>query len=115
MFSVKFNLGDNFSIAKKTVNNFIKYMKASFDENIKVVKDSESIEVCSGKVSITEDYNIELIVKKVIPINEDILNDRKKLDKVILEIKDFCDNAQNIENFKYKELIRRINYEDKAK
>ena len=64
MFSVKFNLGDNFSIAKKTVNNFIKYMKASFDENIKVVKDSESIEVCSGKVSITEDYNIELIVKK---------------------------------------------------
>lgn len=115
MFSVKFNLGDNFSAAKKTVNNFIKYMKGSFGETIKVVKDSESTEVCSGKVELTEGYNIELIVKKVIPINEDILNDRKKLDKVIFEIKDFCDNAQKIENFEYKELIRRIEYEDKIK
>lgn len=115
MFSVKFNIGDNFPNAKKTVNNFVKYMKTSFDENVKVVKDAESTEVCSGKVNLTGDYNIELVVKKVIQIDAEILNDRSKLDKVIVEIKDFCDNAQKIEAFKYKDLTRRIEYEDKAK
>lgn len=114
MFSVKFYLSKKSGIAEKTINNFIKYVKSTFLEKSKIVKNGDTTEISTGKVAILDCPHIELVVKKVIPIDEDILNDRAKLDKVICELKDFCDNANKIEGFSYEHLIRRISHEDKT-
>lgn len=112
MFSAKFNLGNNFSNIEKTVNNFIKYIRTSFFKEFKIIKDSDTVEISSGKIENKSEFNIELVIKKVIPINEDVFNDRQELDKVITEIKNFCDSAEKIENFKYKKIINRMNHEN---
>jgi hypothetical protein len=113
MFSIKFNIFNKNNNLDKTINNFITYMKSAFFSNSKIVKNGENLEISSGKVIIPEGSNIEMVIRKVIPINEEILNDRKKLDKVLVEVRNFCDKAKDLENFEYTELIRRINYEDK--
>ena len=112
MFSVKFNVNNNFKNAEKTINNFIKYIKKSFIKEFKVIKDSDTVEISSGKISQQDGFNIELVVKKVIPINEDVFRDREELDKVITEIKNFCDSAEKIENFKYKKILHRMRHEN---
>ena len=112
MFSVKFNMDNNFSNVEKTINNFIKYIRRSFIKEFKIIKDNDSVEISSGKVNSSGDLNIELVIKKVIPINEDVFRDREELDKVISEIKNFCDSAEKIENFKYKKILHRMSYEN---
>ena len=75
MFSAKFNVFYKNNKMEKTVNNFIKYIKSTFVENSKIVKNGNSTEISTGKVDISDGSYIELVIRKRIPINEDILND----------------------------------------
>ena len=112
MFSVKFNMDNNFSNVEKTINNFVKYIRTSFIKEFKIIKDSDTVEISSGKIINPDEFSIELVIKKVIPINEDVFRDREELDKVITEIKNFCDSAEKIENFKYKKVLHRMRHEN---
>ena len=114
MFSAKFNVFYENKKLEKTINNFIKHIKTTFVGNSKIVKNGNSTEISTGKVAIIDGSYIELVIRKRIPINEDIFNDKCKLDKVIMETKDFCDSAKKIECYEYKDLIRRIEYENKT-
>ena len=88
----------------------ISYIKNLFKkENINIIDDSNSIELITSDLSQknTDSTTIELTYKKIITINNYNKDDKQSLDKIISEIKNFCDQAVNTNNYVYLPLNMR--------
>jgi hypothetical protein len=83
-------------------------------EKITLIEDSKTLEMMSSSVDekISENVIIELTYKKNIVINHADLNDRNLIDKIICEIKDFCDSSSNMNNYSYLPLNMRNRKDD---
>lgn len=93
------------NIFEKTIKNITSYISNNLNfKKVKIASDSDCIEIVSGNTSHeNNDDNIvvELLIKKLIVINKDDLNDIKKCDNLITEVKHFCEQAKEIEDIKY--------------
>jgi len=86
------------------------YIREHFNnEKINIIDDSTSLEVITSDfVEKKEDQMvIELTFKKTITINNLDIEDRQELDRIISEIKNFCNQAVNINNYVYLPLNMR--------
>lgn len=108
MFSIKI-LSKGYkdtSEVKKTVKNISSYIlnKLNFD-NSKIISSNSCVEIVSGReVEHSEADNsvvVELTIKERIIINSCDFNDREELDRHISRVKNFCDQAKNIESLTY--------------
>ena len=116
MFSVKFDLVKKSNLFEKTINNILKYIKGEMSRDLQIVKDSKTIEMASGKLDEgLSSHNVELTIKKIIPINISTIDDRGEIDRLLNEIKNFCTQAEKIESYRYKGLIERFEDENKIK
>ena len=100
MFSIKlinkkFNkLTDN--IFKYTTNYIFNVLNFS---DSRVLSDNNSLEIVSGKDAIIDkdDIVIEIIVRKTLVINKNVL-DEDNLELYLNKVKKYCDKLQSIEN-----------------
>jgi hypothetical protein len=79
------------------------------NEKINIIDDSNSLElITSDIVEKKEDLTtIELTFKKTITINNLDIEDRQEIDRIISEIKNFCNQSVNINNYVYLPLNMR--------
>jgi hypothetical protein len=91
---------------KSLTDYFISMFKR---KKINIIDDSSSLEfIFSDEQKEIEDQTtIEITFKKTITINNSELEDKQCLDKAISEIKNFCDQAVNINNYVYLPLNMR--------
>jgi len=86
------------------------YVKKTFEsEKINIIDDSKSFELVStdGIKHNKESLTIELTFKKTLTINNQDIDDKQNLDKLISEVKNFCDQAVKINNYVYLPLNMR--------
>ena len=102
---------ENENFLKKLFNkNITDYFISLFKKKkINIIDDSNSLEfIFSDEQKESEDQTtIEITYKKTITINNLNLEDKQCLDKTISEIKNFCDQAVNINNYVYLPLNMR--------
>lgn len=102
---------ENENFLKKLFNkNITDYFISLFKKKkINIIDDSNSLEfIFSDEQKESEDQTtIEITYKKTITINNLDLEDKQCLDKTISEIKNFCDQAVNINNYVYLPLNMR--------
>lgn len=102
---------ENENFIKKIFNkNLTNYFISLFKEKkINIIDDSKSLEyILSEEQRENQDFlTIELTFKKTITINNLNIEDKQCLDKAISEIKNFCDQAVNINNYVYLPLSMR--------
>ena len=89
--------------------NLFSYIKDLFNqEKINIIEDSKSLELVTSNLDEkTEKTTIELVYKKTITINNEDIKDKQCLDRVISEIKNFCNQAVEINNYVYLPLNMR--------
>lgn len=100
---------ENF-VKKIFSGNTLGHVKNLFkNEKINIINDSNCLEIIASDIlEKNEDKTtIELTFKKTITINNPDIEDRLCLDKIITEIKNFCDQAVNINNYVYLPLNMR--------
>ena len=105
---LKKNLNEEF--VKNTFNmNILSHIKKIFKKDrINVIDDSKSLEfIISNNSEVSPDSNtIELTFKKVITINNSD-TDNQSIDRIVSEVKNFCDQVLLISNYSYKPLNMR--------
>lgn len=97
-------------LSKVFSSKMLGYIREHFNnEKINIIDDSSSLEVITSDfVEKKEDQMvIELTFKKTITINNLDIEDRQELDRIISEIKNFCNQAVNINNYVYLPLNMR--------
>jgi hypothetical protein len=84
-------------------NKVVSYINNKIDKKVSIIDDSNSLEVVASDNIKTNNSStkIELTFKKTIQLNEEDIEDKLYLDKVISEIKNFCDQSVLIEKFSY--------------
>ena len=90
--------------------NILSYIKDLFkNEKINIINDSKTLELIASDLSeISEDSTtIELTFKKIITINNPSTMDSHGLDRIVSEVKNFCDQAVKINNYIYLPLNMR--------
>ena len=95
---------------KKIFNkNLFSYIKDLFNkEKINIIEDSKSLELVTSNLDEKiEKTTIELVYKKTITINNEDIKDKQCLDSIISEIKNFCNQAVEINNYVYLPLNMR--------
>ena len=105
MINIRFNqkkderAGIFYEINKK-ISDFI---TDKIDKKINLIEDNNSMEIVASNLSKEDvgEFQIDLSYRKTITINNSDLFDRSKVDKLITEIKNFCEQAINIEKFSY--------------
>jgi hypothetical protein len=112
MLLIKVNKkNENENFLKKLFNkNITDYFVSLFKKKkINIIDDSSSLEfIFSDEQKENEDQTIiEITYKKIITINNSELDDKQCLDKTISEIKNFCDQAVNVNNYVYLPLNMR--------
>ncbi len=111
MFIAKINKKDvNLNLINKYfVPSISSYIKRIFKNNeVNIIEDSKSLEFISSNKSNTEESaTIELTFKKIITINNLNMDDRQYIDKIISEIKNFCDQTIIIDTYSYLPLNMR--------
>lgn len=99
------------NIIKKTFeSNIASYVKSLFkNDKINIIDDSKTLELITSESSEKNDGNatIELTFKKTITINNLDSIDNQGLDKIVSEVKNFCDQAVKINNYVYLPLNMR--------
>lgn len=106
MFVIKLN-NNNYKknyILSKTIDSLLSFLSSKKNDNLRVVKDSSSVEIISGNLesnNVEDEIYVELMVKKVIKIPESNLTDKQELDKFIKEIKNFYEQASAVETARY--------------
>ena len=102
---------ENENFLKKLFNkNITDYFVSLFKKKkINIIDDSNSLEfIFSDEQKENEDQTIiEITYKKIITINNSELDDKQCLDNTISEIKNFCDQAVNVNNYVYLPLNMR--------
>jgi hypothetical protein len=104
----KKNLGEDFLI-KTFSSNILSYIKKLFlNEKISIIDDSKSLELITANNSeVTgEGCTVELTFKKIITINN---SDKQSIDRIVSEVKNFCDQAVKINDYVYVPLNMREN------
>lgn len=97
------------SILERTARNISDFLKDNMKRELNTISDSNSIEMVSGNLDANDGgVVVELMIKKTLFLERDDLHDRQKLDKLIKEVKHFCEQASSIEDLKYLP----INYRD---
>lgn len=98
------------SIKKYIFPSIFKYLKESFRDNkINVIDDSKNIEFISSSCEKkTDSYTIELTYKKTITINNSGISEKQFADRIISEVKNFCDQSVNTETYMYLPLTMRV-------
>jgi hypothetical protein len=99
------------NIIKKTFDsNITLYVKSLFkNDKINIIDDSKTLELITSESSEKNEGNatIELTFKKRITINNLDSIDNHSLDKIVSEVKNFCDQAVKINNYVYLPLNMR--------
>jgi hypothetical protein len=99
------------NIIKKTFDsNITSYVKSLFkNDKINIINDSKTLELITSESSEKNEGNatIELTFKKTITINNLDSIDNHSLDKIVSEVKNFCDQAVKINNYVYLPLNMR--------
>jgi hypothetical protein len=99
------------NIIKKTFQlNIASYVKSLFkNDKINIIDDSKTLELITSESSEKNEGNatIELTFKKTITINNLDSIDNHSLDKIVSEVKNFCDQAVKINNYVYLPLNMR--------
>lgn len=117
MFVIKlFNEKESNFEFKRTVESIKSYVLSKiYSENTTIISDNSSMEIIHGKENLptSDEIVIELLVKKTIIINNEDLKDRSKLDRHLNMIRNFCDQAKNIEETQYLPINMRSKEEDK--
>lgn len=101
--------------AKIFNKSLFNYIKAIFsNEKTTLIEDSKSLEIMSSSCDERTSDNIvvELTYKKNIVINFPDLNDKKLIDSIICEIKNFCESSNNLNNYSYLPLNMRNRKDD---
>jgi len=104
----KKNLGEDF-LNKTFGSNILSYIKKLFlNEKISIIDDSKSLELITANNSeVTgEGCTVELTFKKIITINN---SDKQSIDRIVSEVKNFCDQAVKINDYVYVPLNMREN------
>jgi hypothetical protein len=85
-----------------------------FNEKTTLIEDSKSLEIMSSSIDekMADNIVIELTYKKNIIVNSSDLNDKILIDKIICEIKNFCDSSSAINNYSYLPLNMRNRKDD---
>jgi hypothetical protein len=111
MLIIKLDKKDIKDDASKKIfsKNLFSYIKDLFNqEKINIIEDSKSLELVTSNLDEkTEKTTIELVYKKTITINNEDIKDKQCLDRVISEIKNFCNQAVEINNNVYLPLNMR--------
>lgn len=115
MITVKFfqQKKDRTDIFYKINEKIISFINQKINQKINLIDDNNGLEIVasdSSKISSGE-IKVELNYRKVITINNSDLLDRSKVDKLINEIKNFCDQSISIEKFSYIPIHLRENKE----
>ena len=106
MFVIKLN-NNNYKknyILSKTIDSLLSFLSSKKNDNLRVIKDSSSVEIISGNLesnNVEDEIYVELMVKKVIKIPESNLTDKQELDKFIKEIKNFYEQASAVDATRY--------------
>lgn len=88
----------------RTIGGVISYIFNKVGNNsTKVISDDSTVEIISGQENIphSDKIVVELLIKKTIVINNEDLEDRSKLDRHLNVIRNFCDQARNVEDVRY--------------
>jgi hypothetical protein len=109
-FQQKQDRTDAFYKINQKISSFI---KNKIDKKVNLIEDNSALEiVASDSRKIDKgDIKVELVYRKTITINNSDLLDRDKVDRLITEVKDFCDQTISIEKFCYIPLHLRTDKE----
>jgi hypothetical protein len=108
MIAVKFSKKNNNNQKIYEINkHIVDFFKSKTKTKLNIIDDSKSIELVSSDNINGDDSKIELTYKKTIAINNMDLLERENIDKLICEIKDFCEQAVKIDHFTYTPLLLR--------
>jgi hypothetical protein len=96
----------------KKISDFI---SNKIEKKINLIEDNNSIEIVASDLNKVDsgEIKVELSYRKTITINNSDLFDKSKVDKLIMEIKNFCEQAINIEKFSYVPIHMREKKETK--
>lgn len=99
-FQQKKDRVDAFYKINKKISSFI---NQKIDKKINLIDDNNSLEIVASdsNKNLDGDIKVELTYKKTITINNSDLFNREKIDQLITEIKNFCDQTISIEKFSY--------------
>lgn len=97
------------SSLKISGRNILDYIKSKFrDDKINIINDSKGFELIASRDSDNSEFaTIELTFKKTITVMSGDLDDKNSLDRVLSEIRDFCDQSAKIENYEYRLITMR--------
>lgn len=116
MIAVKFSKKNNNNQKIYEINkHIVDFFKSKTKTKLNIIDDSKSIELVSSDNINGDDSKIELTYKKTIAINNLDLLERENIDKLICEIKDFCEQAVKIDQFIYTPLLLREKKEKNGK
>ena len=105
MFAIKIynNKENRSSEFRRTVGTILNFMKSKLNRDPRVVSDNYCVEMISGEDETFNSGGIvtELLIKKTIFINNNDLDNREVLDKYLIEVKKFCEQADKIEGVEY--------------
>lgn len=105
MFAIKVlankkSRSENFEKTILTVKNFL---SQKLSQKFKTISDDSSVEIISGNgLEYSEgDIIIEMVVKKSFVVKSSDFEDRAAIDYYLNNIKNFCEQAKAIDEFRY--------------
>lgn len=117
MINIRFNQkkDDRSGIFYDLNRKIADFIGSKIEKKINLIEDNNSIEIVASDLSKIEpgEIKVELSYRKTITINNSDLFDKSKVDKLIMEIKNFCEQAIMIEKFSYVPIHMRSNKETK--
>jgi len=111
MLIIKIDKTDGDSLSTKILRSGLVQNIAGlfYNGKISTIDDSKHTELITTSEAdiIDGTASIELTFRKTIKISKEDLNDRQSIDRVISEVKDFCEQSSKINNYSYLPLNMR--------
>lgn len=111
MFAIKVHAkksvrSENFN---KTINTVKKFLTEKLIQKFKTISDDSSVEIVSGHSmdDAEGDVVIEMVIKKSFIVKSGDFEDRAALDHYLNNIKNFCEQAKAIDDFRYVPFVMR--------
>ena len=113
-FQQKKDRTDAFYKINKKISSFI---NQKIEKKINLIDDNNALEIVTSDLGRNDvgDIKVELVYRKTITINNSDLLDREKVDRLITEVKNFCDQTISIEKFCYIPIQLRKDNKEQSK
>jgi hypothetical protein len=91
----------------KTINTIKNFISEKLNQKFKIISDESTVEIVSGSQMEQDsgDIVVEMVIKKSFIMNSSDFQDRAALDHYINNIKNFCEQAKAVDEYRYMPFV----------